>query len=92
VHPPDKFFLISKRSTTLEVKTSSFYWSQQSGDVTLTPSIWQVEGVLDLGCPDWAYYFRGAPLTTGWWDPAVCHEPYVNVNNLGYDSLSTSEP
>jgi hypothetical protein len=33
-----------------------------------------------------------APLTTGWWDPAVCHEPGVNVNNLGCDPLSTSEP
>jgi hypothetical protein len=36
--------------------------------------------------------FRRAPLTTGWWDPAVCHEPCINVNNLGCDSLSTSEP
>jgi hypothetical protein len=36
--------------------------------------------------------FRGTPLTTGGWDPAVCHEPYVNVNNLGCDPLSTSEP
>jgi hypothetical protein len=34
----------------------------------------------------------GTPLTTGWWDPAVCHEPCVNVNNLGFDPLSTSEP
>jgi hypothetical protein len=34
----------------------------------------------------------GSPLTTGWWDPAVCHEPSVNVNNLGCDPLSTSEP
>jgi hypothetical protein len=34
----------------------------------------------------------GDPLTTGWWDPAVCHEPCVNVNNLGCDPLSTSEP
>jgi hypothetical protein len=33
----------------------------------------------------------GTPLTTGW-DPAVCHEPCVNVNNLGYNPLSTSEP
>jgi hypothetical protein len=24
----------------------------------------------------------GAPLATGWWDPAVCHEPIVNINNL----------
>jgi hypothetical protein len=44
------------------------------------------------GWLDWACYFRGAPLTTGWWDPAVCREPYVNVNNLEYDTLSTSQP
>jgi hypothetical protein len=36
--------------------------------------------------------FRGAPLTTGWWDPAVCHEPSVNANNLEYGPLSISEP
>jgi hypothetical protein len=34
----------------------------------------------------------GAPLTTGWWDPAVCQEPSVDVSNLGCDPLSTSEP
>jgi hypothetical protein len=34
----------------------------------------------------------GAPLSTGWWDLAVCHEPYINVYNLGCDPLSTSEP
>jgi hypothetical protein len=39
-----------------------------------------------------------APWTTGWWHPAVCHEPFVNVNNLGCRSqgidnpLLTSEP
>jgi hypothetical protein len=33
-----------------------------------------------------------APLTTSWWDPAICHELSVNVNNLGCDPLSTSEP
>jgi hypothetical protein len=44
------------------------------------------------GMPDWACYFRGASLTTGWWDPAVCHEPCVNVNNLWCDPSSTSEP
>jgi hypothetical protein len=81
----------SKRSTTLEVKTSSFYWSQQS-DVSPTPSIWQAERIFGLGWPDWACYFRGPPLTTGWWDPALCYEPSVNVNNLGCDPLWTSEP
>jgi hypothetical protein len=74
------------------VKTSSFYWTQQSGGVSPTPSTQQVEGFFGLGCPDWACYFRGTPLTTGWRDPAVCHEPCVNVNNLGYYPLSTSEP
>jgi hypothetical protein len=34
----------------------------------------------------------GAPLTTGWWDPVVYHESYVNVKNMGCDPLSTSEP
>jgi hypothetical protein len=33
----------------------------------------------------------GVPLTIGWWDPAVCPELFVNVDNLGYDPLSTSE-
>jgi hypothetical protein len=51
-----------------------------------------VGGIFGLGWPDWACYFKEAPLATGWWDPAVCHEPYVNVNNLGCDPLSTSEP
>jgi hypothetical protein len=45
---------------------SSFYWSQQSGDVNLTPSTCQVEGIFGLGWSDWACYFRGAQLTTGW--------------------------
>jgi hypothetical protein len=83
----------NSKGTALEVKTSSFYWTQQSGDVIPTPSTCWMEGIFGLGCPDWACYFRGgAPLTTGWWDPAVCHEPSVNVNNLGCDPLSTSEP
>jgi hypothetical protein len=73
----------------VEVKTSSFYWTQQSGDVSLTPSTWQAEEIFALGLSDWAGYFRVAPLTTTWWDPAVCHESYVNVNNLEYDPLST---
>jgi hypothetical protein len=82
----------SKRSTTLEVKTSSFYWSQQREDVSPTPSTCWVEGKFGLRWPDWACYFRGSPMTTRWWDPAVCHEPCVNINNLGCDPLSTSEP
>jgi hypothetical protein len=82
----------SKRNTTLKVKTCSFYWSQQSGDVSPTPSTWQVAKIFGLWWPDWTCYFRRALLTTGWWDPAVCHEPSVNVNNLGDDPLSTSEP
>jgi hypothetical protein len=45
-----------------------------------------------LRWPDWTCYFREAPLTTGWWDPAVYHEPCVNINNLGCDPSSTSEP
>jgi hypothetical protein len=36
--------------------------------------------------------FWGASLTIGHQDPAVCHEPSVNVNNLGCDPLSTSKP
>jgi hypothetical protein len=92
VHTPARIKNNSKRNTTLKVRTSSFYWSQQSGDVSATPSTWQVEWVSGLGWPDWDCYFRGAPLTTGWWDPAVCHEPSVNVSNLGCDPLLTSEP
>jgi hypothetical protein len=72
----------------VEVKTSSFYWSQWSGDVSPTPPTCPMEGIRS----DWTCYFRGAPLTTGWWDPAVCHEPCVNVSNLGCDPLLTSEP
>jgi hypothetical protein len=79
-------------STTLEIKTSSFYWNQQSRDVCPTLSTRQAEGIFGLGWPDWPGYFRGAPLTTGWWDPAVCHKPCVHVNHLGCDPLSTSEP
>jgi hypothetical protein len=44
-------------------------------------------GMSGLAC-----YFRGAPLTTGWWDPAVCRESRVNVKSLGCEALSTSEP
>jgi hypothetical protein len=56
VHPPDGMIKTQKRSTTLEVKTSSFYWCQQSGDVSPTPSTWQAEGIFGLEWPDWAYY------------------------------------
>jgi hypothetical protein len=52
----------------------------------------QVEGIFALGWPDWACYFMGTALTTVSWDPAVYHEPYVNVKNLGCDHLSTSDP
>jgi hypothetical protein len=45
-------------------------------------------GMARFGC----YFSGGAPLTTGWWDPAVCHEQSVNVDNLGCDPLSISKP
>jgi hypothetical protein len=83
---------ITQRNTTLEVKTSNFYWTQQSGGESPNPSTCWMEGIGVLEWPDWAYYFRGAPLTTGWCDPDVCYEPYVNVNNLGCDPLSTAKP
>jgi hypothetical protein len=38
--------------TLTEVKTSSFYWNQQSEDVSLTPSTWQAEGNFGLGWPE----------------------------------------
>jgi hypothetical protein len=34
----------------------------------------------------------GAPLMAGQQDPAVYHEPSVNVSNLGCDLLSTPKP
>jgi hypothetical protein len=43
----------SKRNTALEVKTSSFYWSQQSGDVSPIPSTCLAKGIFALGWPDW---------------------------------------
>jgi hypothetical protein len=46
-------------TTTLEVKTSSFYWIQQSEGVSPTPSTCWMEGIFSLGWPDWACYFRG---------------------------------
>jgi hypothetical protein len=39
-------------STTLEVKTSSFYWSQQGGDVSPTPITWQAEEIFGQGWSD----------------------------------------
>jgi hypothetical protein len=56
-----------------------------------TPATWQAEGIFGLGWPDWSCYFRGLH----WLQVdglLLCHEPYVNVNNLGCDPLSTSEP
>jgi hypothetical protein len=85
VHPLDRIKKKnSKRSTTLEVKTFSFYWTQQSRDVSPTPSTCQAEGIFGLGWPDWACYFflGGALLTTGWWDPAICQEPSVKMSTI----------
>jgi hypothetical protein len=75
----------------LEVKTSSFYWTQQSGDVVLLfpRGRWreflawdgQIGPVILGGSIDYRLV-----------DPAVCHEQCVNVNNLENDPLSTSEP
>jgi hypothetical protein len=66
MHPPDRIKeKNSKRSTTLMVKTYSFYWCQQSGGVSPTPSICRAERIFGLGWIDWACYFRGASLTTG---------------------------
>jgi hypothetical protein len=59
--------------------------------------------VLLLPCGKWREFLAwdgqigpvilgGTPLTTSWWDPPVCHETCVNVSNLAYDPLSTSEP
>jgi hypothetical protein len=101
MHCPDRIYKKKKKKkTTLEVKTSSFYWTQQSEGVSPTPSTYWIEEIFGLGCPDWACYFRGkgAPLTTSWCYTVVCHESYVNVNNLGCRSqgidnpLSISEP
>jgi hypothetical protein len=80
VHPPDL-----KKNTTLEIKTSSFYWTKQTEGVSPTPCTCWMEGIFGLGWLNWVCYFRGLLLTTGWWDPAVCHEPCVNVNILGCD-------
>jgi hypothetical protein len=93
VHCPDRIKNNnSKRNTTLEVKISSFYWTQQSEGVSPTTSTCWMEAIFAMGWPDWTHYFRGTPLTTGWWDPAAYHEQCVNVNNLECDPLSTSEP
>jgi hypothetical protein len=51
----------SKRGTTLEVKTSSFYWTQQSEDVSPTPSTWQGEEIFGLGWSDLGLlFYRGS--------------------------------
>jgi hypothetical protein len=41
------------------MKTFSFYWSQQSKGGSPTPSTCWMEKNFGLGCPDWAYYFKG---------------------------------
>jgi hypothetical protein len=86
---------LKKEHYTGGIETSSFfYWSQKNGGISPTPSTCKAEGIFGLGWPDWACYFKvgGAPLTICWQDPATYHEPSVNVNNLGCDPLSTSEP
>jgi hypothetical protein len=93
VHPPDR---IKKTKLKKEHYTGGqdfqFLLESTEWRCCSTPSTCQAEGIFGLGWPDWACYFRGAPLTTGWRDPAVCHEPCVNVSNLGGDPLSTSQP
>jgi hypothetical protein len=80
----------SKRSTTLEVKTSGFYWSQWSGDVSPTPSTCQVEEFLN-----WDGQIEPVILGGLHWLQVdgilLYHGPSVNVSNLGCDPLSTSD-
>jgi hypothetical protein len=83
VNPPDRIKKHSKRNTTLKVKTSNYYWAQQSEDVSHITSTCQAEEIFGLELLDGACYFRGPPLTTGWWDPAVCHEPCVKIQQSG---------
>jgi hypothetical protein len=65
MHSPDRIKgKFKKEQNTGGLENSSFYWSQQSGDVSSTPSTFWAE--------DWAHYIRGALLTTDWWDPAIC--------------------
>jgi hypothetical protein len=77
-------------STTPKVKTSSFFGiNRVEMLVLLLPHVRQRE-LLAWDGQLWPIIL--AALTTDLWDPAVCHEPYVDVNNLGHDLLSTSEP
>jgi hypothetical protein len=81
MHPPDRIKTNKKEHYTGS-QDLQFLLDSTPGDVSPTPSIWHAEEILALRWPDWASYCRGAPLTTGWWDPAVCHEPFVNVRKL----------
>jgi hypothetical protein len=93
VHPPDRTKKKKKPLQPLHWKSRPpLFTGFNRVKISPTPSTCWMEGIFALGWPDWAYYFREAPLTTGWWDAAIGHEPYVNVNNLGCDPLSTSEP
>jgi hypothetical protein len=74
------------------LKTSNFYWTQQNNDISPTLSTCWVEGIFGLGWPHRACYFREGSIDYRGWDPALCHEPCVNVNNLGCDLLSASGP
>jgi hypothetical protein len=87
VHPPDRIKKKKTQKGALQWKSRPpvFFWTQQSGDVSPTPSTCRQREFLIC-------YFRGAPLTTGWWDPPLCHEPSVNINNLGCDPLLATEP
>jgi hypothetical protein len=51
VHPPDRIKKNKKfeKEHYIEDKTSSFYSTQQSGDVSPTPSTCQVEGIFGWG-------------------------------------------
>jgi hypothetical protein len=94
VHPPDWKKKTQKGPLHWKLRTPVFIWlNRVEMLLLLLPHVGWRE-FFGLGCTDWACYFMGggAPLTTGWWDPAVCHKPYVNANNLGCDPLSKSEP
>jgi hypothetical protein len=92
MHPPDRIFKKKELKKPLHWKSSPSVFIGLNRVEVLVLLLPHVGGNLGPGMSNWACYFRGPPLTTGWWDPAVCHEPYVNVNNLGCDPLSTSGP
>jgi hypothetical protein len=95
MHPPDRIKKkkkTSKRSITLEVKPPVFIGVNRVKMLVLLLPHGRWREFLAWDGQIGPFIFRGAPLTIGWWDPAVCPEPFVNANNLGYDPLSTSEP